>query len=47
MTVLGAILGTITFLAITAAFTFATWWLFRLALNEKADEDQSNNETIS
>ncbi|MHA1198675.1 MAG: hypothetical protein ACTSQF_04910 [Candidatus Heimdallarchaeaceae archaeon] len=47
MTVVGAILGTITFLAITAVFTIVTWWLFKLALNEKVDEDQPNKETVS
>lgn len=47
MTVLSAILGTFTFLLITAAFTFITWWLFRYALREKTEEEKSNMENVT
>ena len=40
MTVLNAVLGTITFLVITVAFTALTWFLFRLAIKEEAEEEQ-------
>ena len=45
MTVLNAVLGTITFLAITVVFTLLTWWLFRIAIKEEVDEEQGNETT--
>ncbi len=47
MTVVNAVLGTLTFLLITAAFTFTTWWLFKLALKEEPEIEQANKEQIA
>ncbi len=47
MTVLSAILGSITFLLITVAFTFITWWLFRYALREKPEEENNNVKNVT
>ncbi len=46
MTVLNAVLGTITFLAITVVFTVLTWWIFKLALSEKNLIKQKDKKTI-
>ena len=48
MSALNAVLGTITFLAITVVFTALTWWLFRIAMKEDGiEENQINDEPVA
>lgn len=45
MTVLNAILGTITFLLITVMFVLLTWLLFRLAIQDESKSKKHKKDT--